>query len=141
MCATISGSFRRGQRGNPQRSFDAGTHTGIAGTLMRKVICATLALACLGATWASAENFFHYSNDGPSGAGPGEGGWTQNFTTTKGSASESVSTNEVVRADPDLGCHDFTDFRHWAPWLRAGADCVFVSTTTPAGNRWRPGCK
>ena len=108
---------------------------------MRKVICATLALACLGATWASAENFFHYSNDGRSGAGPGEGGGTQNFTTTKGSASESVSTNEVVRADPDLGRHDFTDFRHWAPRLRADAACVFVSTTTPAGNRWRPGCK
>ena len=65
----------------------------------------------------------------------------QNFTTTKGSASESVSTNEVVRADPDLGRHDFTDFRHAAPRLRADADCVFVSTTTPAGNRWRPGCK
>ena len=50
MCATISGSFRRGPRGNPQRSFDAGTDLGIGGILMRKVICATLALACLGAT-------------------------------------------------------------------------------------------
>jgi hypothetical protein len=48
MCATISGSFRQGPRGNPQRSLDAGTHMGIGGILMRKVIRATLALACLG---------------------------------------------------------------------------------------------
>jgi hypothetical protein len=113
---------------------------GIGGILMRKVIfCATLALACLGATWASAENFFRHSNDGRTGAGPGEGGWTQNLSTTKGSTSESVSTNEVVKADPDLGRHDFTD--HRALRLRADADCIFVSTITPAGNRWRPGCK
>ena len=124
-------------RGNPQRSFDYGTHMGIGSILMSKIIfSATLALACLVATWASAENILHYSNDSRSGAGPGEGGWTQNFNTAKGSASESVSTNKVVKADPDFGRHDFTAFRR-----RDDADCVFVSTITPNGYRWRPGCK
>jgi hypothetical protein len=109
---------------------------------MRIILCgAALAFAWFGATMAWAGNL--RPGDGPSAASPGEGGWSQNFSTkafTSGSASVvSNAANKVVVRDPDIPRHDLTGSGHWL--LRDDADCVFVSTTSSAGNRWRPGCK
>jgi hypothetical protein len=104
---------------------------------------AALAFACLGATWASAASL--RINDGHFAADFGVGGWTQNFGA-KPFASGAVSVvsnaaNAVVDFHSDITRHDPTNLRHRALWLRADADCVFVSSTTSAGNRWRPACK
>lgn len=151
MRTVISESFRRGPHGNARHSLDAGTHTGIGGILMRKLVFgATLAFACLGATWASADSVLHTS-DSHFAADPGYGSWTHNFST-RPSAGESASVvsgaavssaaNEVV--DLHLvgpGRHDLTGLRAWRLRLRSDADCVFVSTDGSAGDLWRPGCK
>ncbi len=111
---------------------------------MRKVkFGAALAFACLGATWTSAATV--HINDGHGAADFGVGGWTQNFGA-KPFASGAVSivpnvTNAVVDFHSDVNRHDLASSPHWPLWLRADADCVFVSSPTSAGNRWRPGCK
>jgi hypothetical protein len=104
---------------------------------------ATLAFACLGATWASATSL--HINDGRSAADFGVGGWTQNFSAN-GFASGAVS---IVSRGPDQAVdfhsnvtrRDLTSLRQPPLRLRADADCVFVSSTTSAGHRWRPACK
>ena len=101
------------------------------------------AFACLGATWALATSL--RINDGHPGAAPGEGGWTLNFGA-KPFASGVVSgvsnaANELVDSPSHLIRDDLMSLRHRELWLRAHADCVFVSSTTSAGNRiWRPSC-
>ncbi len=110
---------------------------------MRKVkFGVAFALACLGATWASATSL--RLNDGH-GAAPGEGGWALNFSTKPfASGAASVVSNaarEVVDSHSGITRDDLTSLRHRELWLRAHADCVFVSSPTFAGNRiWRPNC-
>jgi hypothetical protein len=104
-----------------------------------------VAFACLGATWASAESVLHTS-DSHSTMGPGQGGWTMNFSTNKAFTSGSASvvtssTNKVVDLYGVLGRYDLTGSRHWLFRPRSDADCVFVSIDTSAGDLWRPGCK
>lgn len=111
---------------------------------MRKVqFGVAFALACLGATWASAASL--RINDGHSGTAPGEGGWTLNFGAKAfaGGAASVVSNaaNEAANPPSRLTRDDLASSRHRELWLRAHADCVFVSSTTFAGNRiWRPRC-
>jgi hypothetical protein len=111
---------------------------------MRKVkFGATLAFACLGATSASATSL--RINDGHAAADFGVGGWTQNFGA-KPFASGAVSVvsnaaNDAVDFHSDPVRLDLTSSGHRALWLRADADCVFASSTTSAGSRWRPACK
>ncbi len=123
-----------------RRSLDAGTHRGI---VMRKVkFAAALTYACLGATSASAANV--RIDGGHSATDFGVGGWSQNFSA-KPFASGAVSVvsgvaKAAVNSPSDFARHDFASLRHWPLW-RADAGCVFVSSTTSAGNRWRPACK
>jgi hypothetical protein len=111
---------------------------------MRKVkFAAALAFACLAATWALAASI--RVNDGHSAADFGAGGWTQTFTA-KPFASGAVSVIsgaavETLGPTLDLSGRDFASSRRWPAWLRADADCVFVSSPTAAGQRWRPACK
>jgi hypothetical protein len=123
---------------------------------MRELVFgAALAFACLGATWASADGVRHIS-DGHSTMGPGQGGWTMNFSTNKAFTSESASvvsranvssatvlspTKEVVDLHGNLGRHDLTRLWAWRLRRNSDADCVFVSIDTFAGDLWRPGCK
>jgi len=134
-------SFKQGLRANLRDSLDSGTHRGI---LMRKVkFGVAFAFACLGATWASATSL--HMNDGRTGAAPGEGGWTLNFGAKAfaGGAASVVSNaaKEAVDSPLRFTRHDLASLRYRELWLRARADCVFVSTTTSAGARiWRPNC-
>ncbi len=111
---------------------------------MRKVkFAAALAFACLAATWASAASI--RIDDGHSAADFGVGGWTQNFTA-RPFASGAVSVvsgaaDEKLDAASDFAGRDLASSRRWPAWLRADADCVFVSSPTAAGHLWRPACK
>ncbi len=111
---------------------------------MRKVkFAAALAVACLAATWASAAGI--RVNDGHSAADFGVGGWTQNFAA-KPFASGAVSVvsgaaDETFDPALDFAGRGLASSRGWPAWLRADADCVFVSSTTAAGHPWRPSCK
>jgi hypothetical protein len=112
---------------------------------------AAFAFACLGAASASAASV--RINDGHAGADFGVGGWTQNFSAkTVASGAVSIVSNATgeavsnaasvaVHLPSDVARRDLADLRHRPIWLRADADCVFVSSTTSAGNRWRPACK
>jgi hypothetical protein len=100
---------------------------------MRKVQLSTvLAFACLNAAPASATGV--RVNDGHTAADFGVGGWTEH-SSGKPFAGGAVSvgpsvTNEVVDFHSSL-----------PPRLRADAGCIFVSSPTAAGHRWRPACK
>jgi hypothetical protein len=111
---------------------------------MRKVkFGAAFALACLGATWASATSL--RINDGHPGAVPGEGGWALNFSTKPFAGGAASVVSNVAKEEVDSTSHltrdDLTSLRHRELWLGARADCVFVSSITSTGNRiWRPSC-
>ena len=111
---------------------------------MRKMTFgAAFTFACIGVTCASATNLRVI--DGHSVGDFGVGGWTQNFSV-KPLAGGAISVapgplNEVVDYHPTLTRRDLTDWRHPPRWLPSDADCLFASSPTSAGHRWRPSCK
>ena len=75
----------------------------------------------------------------------GVGGWTQNFSakpfTGGGVSVQSSPVQEVVDFHATLTRRELTDWRHPPLWLPSDDDCLFVSSPTSAGHRWRPSCK
>ncbi len=111
---------------------------------MRKMTFgAAFTFACIGVTCASATSL--RVNDGHSVGDFGVGGWTQNFSakpfTGGGVSVQSSPVQEVVDFHATLTRRELTDWRHPPLWLPSDDDCLFVSSPTSAGHRWRPSCK
>jgi hypothetical protein len=116
----------------------------LGGIVMRFIFGATLVVACLSVTLASADDI--HKSDGHSTADFGVGGWTMSYGVggwAQGSKAFGNGADSFVAssATKDGVFNIPTGERPLPLRSRPDSDCVFVAEYTPAGTVWRPGCK